>query len=806
MAENRPSSGQRRRSHTCHYCNKSFIRSEHLHRHVRSHENKRPFLCPACGSTFGRADVLQRHRKKCPTLRSRPASQSQIEERIDSHQDPRHASDAPASDPGGLLVAADVVALGAPAGANSFPARNDVAPNRAMPTQDFPPQRLSEGQPNAGWAAVQESSIPEEMTQTSRTSHNGSSQVIPDGESGYDSALPATPSLSALPPQGPDLNGETLFNDPFKQYSWSLDRDLHNMDPAVLNMENFMFLEDTLLPDFHFDADGVASPSRPTYPNHQLSRAVLLSRTRQVTPSPEEHIARTYPQPEECTSRLLRLREEDIDVFRNNTLNSDQQGVLADYKFPTRARIVRLLSAYLKYFDPHTPIVHRATFDIKSSHPTLVLAMLSIGGLHVSEHAFAKKTYDICCRLLHNVEDGKDEINQLTDIGIIQALLLCAQFGSHGESPVYFRRAEKHLTMANSFLRQYVDEGAAHTGLSSDWAAWSTSETWRRLSGWLTVLSGIVLSYQPAATITTFTLESNMRLPCSEELWKAGSGLEWSILCNTIPLHDQQQNNLATITKLLASGGQLPLNFSSFGLLVIVGSVLAHICSHERVYLGMNQDPDMALIGHIEPILRSWEVCWRQHPQASRAPDGTGEPLLVDCLSLLASAYYHLYLGPELRALKAYARNNGQVAALPEYRSRKFALIAVQYAAHSWFVRVKLGVAHLRRTAALEFGAQALVTAYEGALILSWWFRKYNTPPATPDETEESESHRCLLELFGDITTELIDQDIGCNEQTHPWLVPLICYRSLLVPWIWNFTYIMRSHLDNCCDLLDRPT
>lgn len=48
----------------CHICPKSFKRSEHLKRHVRSvHSNERPFACHICDKKFSRSDNLSQHIK-----------------------------------------------------------------------------------------------------------------------------------------------------------------------------------------------------------------------------------------------------------------------------------------------------------------------------------------------------------------------------------------------------------------------------------------------------------------------------------------------------------------------------------------------------------------------------------------------------------------------------------------------------------------------------------------------------------------------------------------------------------------------
>ncbi|KAL2852123.1 hypothetical protein BJX68DRAFT_59280 [Aspergillus pseudodeflectus] len=84
------------KSRTCVHCGRSFRRTEHLERHVRTHTKEKPYTC-YCGAAFSRRDLLKRHmtiaghEETNPPTKSSPKSQAQID-RENTKQRVRRAS------------------------------------------------------------------------------------------------------------------------------------------------------------------------------------------------------------------------------------------------------------------------------------------------------------------------------------------------------------------------------------------------------------------------------------------------------------------------------------------------------------------------------------------------------------------------------------------------------------------------------------------------------------------------------------------------------------------------------------------
>ncbi|KIX00053.1 uncharacterized protein Z518_10980 [Rhinocladiella mackenziei CBS 650.93] len=776
-------------------------------------DKRKPHGCQACGASFGRADVLHRHMKRCEERRlqaSRARAESQAADAQRAARDQAEANVRAVLSTSRDLTTVDTV---------------EIVPDRPNTFQS-PPSQLHLNTPPASSTSTRTECHGEgELTLNPSFSvlppHQGRPAPSPESSLLTHRQVPSDHAQSAgffwNQPQAA-FNG---FGGPQATLSNQLDHLATNSasqrvplvpsqpetveDIANFNVSDFMFLEDSLLPDFEYDFTGLSpGPAAIQVPTQQqpplVDEDILSSRTRHVTPTPSPNDAQegraayhVSPRP----FRVLRCSQGDVEAVEKALLEASHFEVRIPTHLPNRSRLARFLNAYFEYFDPHTPIVHRPSFSVSSAPPALILAMLAIGGCYLSEHDRACQSYEASCRLLAQYEIELLHQSEV-ELGPIQAALLCVQFGAFTDNPNHFRQAQRQLSLVSDLLK------SAETGFPkssavahADWNQWLCAETLSRLTCWAWILNAIIVVYDPTATSHFAHREpSELPLPSNDTLWRASSPGEWAANKETeAPSSLTIKNAVAMILR-----GQRPAEaVSSFGLLSLLGPILSYICGTERYSVLPSRSVDKDFVSRMEQSLRSWEILWHRHPHAETVPSRHGDPLMVDCLSLLGSAYYHLYMGPELRHLKQIAADPGTRFSAPKYKLQSQIMRAVKYAASSWLVRAKLGIAHLQRTAALSFGGHVLVTAYESALILSWWLSiRRDASFQFSGSGENLDGLRILDGLFQEIFEEIGDQGVCCDfQKVHPGSPPLDFYRMLMHRWVWTYSAVMEQNLKN---------
>jgi hypothetical protein len=489
--------------------------------------------------------------------------------------------------------------------------------------------------------------------------------------------------------------------------------------------DDFMFLEDFLLPNVGNIIPTYFTPSSRDYQQTGITFQPptlndIPDRSRPgLPPTQAETQARAGPD-DSSYSHVFYTSDNDVQKFKQHFYELVKSNA-EQFTFPRRARIVRCVTAYFDHFDAHVPIIQHATFGICRTHPSLVFMILALGALQLGERNFATSAYDIACTLLDDLlsSQTKQDESDVFELWPVQALLLGVQYGAFGDDGPFLLRAQGQFATASDLLKngQYLME-TKWAVAEPTWENWSRIETFSRLSLWTCTLSAMILATDPTANYIPHYQLREVPIPLQEDLWRARSGQEWTTIASRTGLYSG--SNFGTLARALSAGEPIPDSISAFGLLALIGWATSSICTQERV--AMSMDPSGALQGdflrQMERVLNGWENFAYRRLKLDRAIYRNHEPLFTDCFPLLGSAYYHLYVGNELRALKENATRavdhlGAKRAALPPLHLTDSVLKAVRYAAHSWLVRVRLGIGNWRITNIIGYGVQYLTIAYE---------------------------------------------------------------------------------------------
>ncbi|KAK5036965.1 hypothetical protein LTR13_005345 [Exophiala sideris] len=565
--------------------------------------------------------------------------------------------------------------------------------------------------------------------------------------------------------------------------------------PSAMFDDDLTFLEDILLPEFIVNATGFTTP----IPGAFDQAAGQPVPTRNEPDISEPRLFTSLPYPFERSTDAPRphvfdISPADVDQFQKDILHNGQ---LTDFPFPRRSRILRCLSAYFDSVDLHVPIIQHATFSLCGTNPALVLAVLALGATITREYSFAESAYGAACRLLDYKIKQDSHAPSSFEFWPVQASLLCAHYGAFCDNETFTLRSQMQLNRVSTMLKLGLNDLLAkRLEPRQDWNTWSFIETFSRLASWSCSMSAILLSYDQNFQTSTQHHLQNVPLPLDEDLWRARSAQEWSSLGGAP--HQHSNISFLTFAESLFQGEPILEKVSPLALFSLVGWILLYICNHERMKISVGSLDifETDFTSKIDKGLGAWETLTRRHLRTGQVMFAHISPLISDSLPLLGSAYYHLYVGEELRTLKEMAADpamvNGSPAAhsFPEFNSRPLVYKAVRYAANSWLVRTKLGISHFLQSPDV-YGAHGPIGAYESALVLSWWLtvgQSVQTPQGlAKDDTVPG---RALKEVLTEVFGELEDQDISCKDEAARATAPLSFCRQIMDNSV--FTYQSR--------------
>ncbi|KAI0128787.1 hypothetical protein BJ170DRAFT_701522 [Xylariales sp. AK1849] len=735
-------SGRKRRAgvsgtqHTCQFCGRTFKRSEHKERHVRTHTKEKPFVC-RCGAAFTRRDLLTRH------------------QRIVSHQHQNL--------PGQVLANAAPKQVDPPAAEADMAAAVSLSGMSANPwvqqpsqTGAFPPDSLTAGEPP---------------------------QVLPE--------LFQQPSISQeFFDQGQDVSGQ----DHFREFANFLDgvglpaEDWSQQFPPGPEDD----LVDPQLRESGHEAveaaNAVDRSERSGSPfNCWLPSAPQESRSADANKE-------CRPRDLDAASQPFRITEDQCARL-GSYLESFRDIVDNDFTLPSRHALTRYVTSYFQGFHLHMPFIHQKTWRILDAPLELVLAVSTMGAQYCFEHRNSEKLFQagkavLLARLLHETEElGPKTKSFLTmhnyfplggkgrpssrpsrpsrDLGLweamdtVRALIILMGFATWERKEAFVAEAFFLQSLLVQVLRDIGlveeaerDDILGSSSLQSAWVAWVRQESVRRAK----LIAFTFLHIHSVAYNVYPVLRSNeihLRLPSSTGEWKASTASQWHMARRKI--HKEQLNFQDALSLLLRHDGTAPLEPipTPLGNYCLLHGLLQRIHIVRDLSLPiMNQSASLPSeeVSKLERGLRSWTSGWQQQPESSLDPNNENGPIPFTSSSLLALAYVRIYLnlGPyrqlDSRDPSGIAR---ALCMSPKVERSNGVISALLYATHALSIPVRLGVDRVARSQAFFWSVRHSLSGLECAVLLSKWLNSVSVSlsdvPLTENEARILHWVQCIV-------------------------------------------------------------
>ncbi|OQV05080.1 hypothetical protein CLAIMM_09873 isoform 2 [Cladophialophora immunda] len=806
--------GRPRARRTCGICGQEFSRSEHLQRHEQSHRNERLHGCQQCSSKFTRSDTLLRHVRKFHPVRPPAADNPSLSS--DSNQQTSNCAIAD------LSTRSNPVEAVAKSSNDSNTASQDQIPvDQPGETQET--RESHDADPLDSRLASVESTA---------SSHRGDIQQL--------AAASRTLAQSENQPGGnmDDINlpeGLPASDEPGNMATGNFS---HSIDPFFGDRRDLWLSDNTADEYFHVSELDLNMALSSPFQFLEAHHPIPPPRTVQPSPGPKAmpdaataarldvgDAASTFSSQSGMESMLSppASMEMDINEFMASVhsfaaLTTD----VNDFVPPSRHRVSGYLTAYVRYFDPHTPLIHFATFRPARTSPPLTLSILSIGALYAGEQETAMSLYNVSSQLLNAHENNiaptdLDDCDTVELVWRLQTHVLLAQFAVCHGTNVLHQAGLSHLLKAELMFRSGMRRNIKH----HSWDEWIQVESYRRASLWVLVLCATFLADGQATPIPLPNLEEfHLILPSPQDVWVAKSEESWDTNFKKAQEAPLAQLEFYPALSMLLQGTQITAPVSPFGLLLLISGLVIHVVTLERTTTmrlpDLDADVDQApWVENMEKSLQACERTWKSHPKSATNPLYFNEdPLMSDCIPLLMIAYYHTYAFRRLKLLKAslcetlgnqlpfmqaqlsstqrqFINPSPPVADLSSDKALHDMLMprtetqwstlcrAAKFAAAHLLLRAKAGFKHIARVGPLEMGFHYVVAGFEGAILLAFWMSAaIKQQRSDPDTLFLRSAVREIMEEMDDPTYQRADFAAA----------PLGALRSMMESgWVWGF-------------------
>ncbi|KAL1865062.1 hypothetical protein VTK73DRAFT_5517 [Phialemonium thermophilum] len=784
----------------CAHCGRTFKRTEHLERHVRTHTKEKPFICH-CGAAFTRRDLLTRHQRIA--LHEDGASN-------DEPADASTAGSAPASSapsPNGGTGA------GTGAGATGYRANyygqaqqhrqeswtaaaGTPEPNPGL-TQST---RLSTGTPGFGMSSREPTNQwPHQLYEL------GSRNDVADVHQPFQNVMLTTPYFNGAQQDTIGLGFDTHFRE-FAGF----------LDGMGLPAEWSPYF-DGPEKDGHLDAspkDTGSSSSFAGGPSRLSDRPGTPFISWLPSAPSKDHISRDLAE-----TAPVRAVEPEAQPFR---VTDEQRGRLlatmegfrdivgTDFRFPSRHALTRYITSFFEGFHSHMPFIHGPTWRISKHSIELILAMSAIGCQYCFEHKNSERLFHagkailverirqhrdrfgprtLSLLSLHEggarQRQGEDEANPSSGsrnwdpwepIETIRALVLLMGYATWEPKVSLVQEAFTLQSLLAQVLRDIglseedeSDFAYDHGEPQAAWLTWVAHESVRRAK----LISFSFLHIHSIAYNVYPVLRSNeirLRLPSSTREWKASNATQW-LKARQETAKEQLGFQDALAMLLRKSEGASPLDPipTPLGNYLLLHGLL------QRIYIV--RDLTAPVLDHVASLpqeetdklesgLRSWTLGWQQAHESSLDPNNENGPIPFTSSSLLGLAYARIYLhlGPyrqlETRNPKMIAE---AISRSPNVDRSDGVISALLYSVHMLSIPVRLGVDRVARSQAFFWSVRHSLAGLECAVLLSKWLfslsRSITITPMTESEDRILHWVWCIIEEAA-LTVEFHDDEL----------------------------------------------
>ncbi|CAG8900187.1 unnamed protein product [Penicillium egyptiacum] len=765
------------RARICIHCGRSFRRTEHLERHIRTHTKEKPFIC-FCGAAFTRRDLLKRHTRI-------------------SHQDGLTSPTPPEP-----TTKADFQSTHHPAPIAQYDA----------PTRPVPVESLAGSSAAHQWAGAQNTPYlgPNHNTGMLPTAIAGAPPPAIDPHTGVVHDPDMLQAAQLLLPGDYRPTGQPM---PY------LPEDLNHFQ------EFTHFLDSIGLPGEWVPSEGETSQTQEVSPedvretgrenqeHHERSRrsgegsrgdSPFRSWLPSVPRGDQSLGALSDSEPPQNANRLSRFNVTEDQRFRLAASLEEFRNVIPDFVLPSRHTLTRYLTSYFEGFQPHLPFMHIPTFHINERAPEVVLAIMTIGAQYRFEHRNAERIFHVSKAVLFermsreprfparptynsgsqvplgispysNFGDQSLTQPQVTaertavwkQIEITRCLLILMGYATWENA----RLVQEAFHLQGLLVRHLREAGLTEDTTRSDprapldWYEWADQESRRRTK----LIAFCFIHVHSIAYNAYPSLRSNeihLRLPCSTIEWNASTAAEWEV--SQRERGPQQlffQDALTLLLQKSRSAKPLDPIPAPLGNYILLHGLLQriHLVSELSLPNG-NHSTTLPTeeLNKLERALRSWTSVWQQAPESSLDPHNANGPIPFTSSAFLGLAYVRLSLnlGPHRRL----ETRDPTIIATALRRSprpeRSYRLIpALIYAAHALSIPVRLGIDHIARSQAFFWSVRHSLASIECAVLLSKWL--FTLAEAGLDQSlSENETRilrwtRCIVEeAYSSIDTD----------------------------------------------------